>query len=317
MKISIQSANDFRLPSYDIEFDSVSQPFQHTDIKRTGPIGSIQFIKTDLNGCSILLINSTLDKPATIQVQLSELVYQLFLQLPYTTQHSEVDANQAPAVLSKVNTIQISIPALQVQLLFIHYAIDYLIKYDNRPPDKLFQLLETNNSLSGIPLSLTAASFSIFKQIISASLANKVLYSYLKEKADELLPSLWQSVQQGKSTTRLSGKEIEMLLKVKEIIAADLSQSHTKFSLSKIVGGDAYSLSKIFKEWYGIPIRQFIHISRMEKARDLLKSSDLAIKKITFAVGYKNISNFSESFKSYYGYSPSQVRESGDFSTNP
>lgn len=106
-------------------------------------------------------------------------------------------------------------------------------------------------------------------------------------------------------------------MKAKEIISADLSQPHTKFSLSKLVGGNAYSLSKKFKEWFGIALLQYIHISRMEKARDLLRHSDLAIKKITFVVGYKNVSNFSEAFKAYYGYSPSHLRESGNNSANP
>lgn len=307
MKISFQSAKDFHSPAYDIVFHSLPQAFQYTDIKKTGLFGNIQLIKTDFQDCSISLINYKLDEVLTLQIHIDTFVYQL----------SYILNEQLLVTLSKIHDIEIVLPALPGQLLLIHYTKDYFSKTGNDSSKELLQFFETNIASSGTPVSLTAASFSILQQITNASPANKTFHFHLQKNVAELFPLLWQSVQQEKAATSLSGKEIEMLLKIKEIIAADLSFPHTKFSLSKLVGRDAYSLSKIFKEWYGIPLRQYIHICRMEKARELLKNSDLAIKKITFAVGYKNVSNFSESFKSYYGYSPSHLRESGGFSGNP
>ena len=308
MKINFQSAKVFRLPCYDIAFPALPQPFQQTDTKWAGPAGNIQLIKTDLQDCSIALINYKLGKPVTIKAHLDEFVY----QVSFTSSPIESCTEESLVILSKINTTKIDLPALTGQLLFIHYTAGYFNK--DGFLSELHQLLE-NTSSEKNPISLTAAGFSVLQQIISSTTVNKI--PYLESKVTELLPLLCSSVQQGKNITSLSGKEIEMLLKIKEIISADISQPHTKFSLSKIVGGDAYSLSKNFKKWFGVSLRQYIHISRMQKARDLLRHSDLAIKKISFTVGYKNVSNFSESFKEYYGYSPSHLRESGSNSGNP
>ncbi len=47
--------------------------------------------------------------------------------------------------------------------------------------------------------------------------------------------------------------------------------------------------------------------ARMQRARLLLKHTDLAIEKIAAMLGYGNSSNFYKAFKQYYGSSPRKL----------
>ncbi|MDK2829384.1 MAG: hypothetical protein PWP67_2204 [Clostridium butyricum] len=67
-------------------------------------------------------------------------------------------------------------------------------------------------------------------------------------------------------------------------------------------------ISKVFKEKTGeSPINYLINL-RLEKAKDLLLSTESPVKVIAQAVGYTDAYYFSKLFKKYYGYSPCKFR---------
>lgn len=49
---------------------------------------------------------------------------------------------------------------------------------------------------------------------------------------------------------------------------------------------------------------------RMEKAKDILQSTDLSIKAIAISVGYRTVTSFGPAFRKYSGMSPSEYRRS-------
>jgi two-component system response regulator YesN len=55
-------------------------------------------------------------------------------------------------------------------------------------------------------------------------------------------------------------------------------------------------------------IREFHTDLRMEKAKDLLETTDLSIKAIAISVGYKGNNNFSAAFKQHFRVTPSEHR---------
>jgi len=65
----------------------------------------------------------------------------------------------------------------------------------------------------------------------------------------------------------------------------------------------------IFKKAFGKSFRQFQHDMKMKKALALLLRPGFSIKEVCYTIGYKNVSNFSESFKKYYGYPPSRLKK--------
>lgn len=67
-------------------------------------------------------------------------------------------------------------------------------------------------------------------------------------------------------------------------------------------------ISKVFKEKTGeSPINYLINL-RLEKAKDLLISTESQIKTIAQSVGYNDAYYFSKLFKKYYGHSPCKFR---------
>ena len=76
-------------------------------------------------------------------------------------------------------------------------------------------------------------------------------------------------------------------------------------------------LSYIFKKETGMNLNRFIRVLRMEKAKELLCSTNMKVAQISEAVGFANVSYFCRSFREYYGCSPESYRKgNGDDEEN-
>lgn len=69
-------------------------------------------------------------------------------------------------------------------------------------------------------------------------------------------------------------------------------------------------LSAIFKTECGLSFQNYLIKFRMEKAAQLLLSSDLRVSEICEKVGYGDLFYFDRSFKKYFGQSPKELRDS-------
>jgi len=78
--------------------------------------------------------------------------------------------------------------------------------------------------------------------------------------------------------------------------------------LSRATGTSKMLLNAIYQKAFGKNFQEFRHDVRLNKSVQLLLTTTLSIKEICFAIGYKNVSNFSEAFKKYFGYPPSKLR---------
>lgn len=68
----------------------------------------------------------------------------------------------------------------------------------------------------------------------------------------------------------------------------------------------------IFKRCLNKTPIEYLTELRLRKATQLLKTSDMTILEISYAVGFSGASYFSETFRKYYGCTPSQYRKSGE-----
>src|SRR5439155_13586544 len=80
--------------------------------------------------------------------------------------------------------------------------------------------------------------------------------------------------------------------------------------VAKSVNLSANYLSEKFKEVTGVNFVRYVGQTRITKARDLLRNSNLRISEIAFAVGFQSLSQFNRTFKKLSGRSPSQYRHS-------
>ena len=62
--------------------------------------------------------------------------------------------------------------------------------------------------------------------------------------------------------------------------------------------------SKIFKNYTGIRVREYINLSRVLAAKDLFETTDLQVTEVAFECGFNDSNYFSEVFKKITGVSP-------------
>jgi AraC-like DNA-binding protein len=100
--------------------------------------------------------------------------------------------------------------------------------------------------------------------------------------------------------------ELEKIYSAKDFIIQNLDQNITIPTIASNVGTNQCYLKKGFKEVTGQTIFEFIQENRMIKAKHLLGNSDFSNSVIANMVGYSSLSSFSQTYKNYFGISPSR-----------
>ncbi len=96
--------------------------------------------------------------------------------------------------------------------------------------------------------------------------------------------------------------------RLKQYIAENLG---TKLEISDLCAYLEISRTKLYEiasESFGTGIASYIKTVRLEKAKTLLKETDLSIDEIATAVGFEDYNYFSRVFKKNYGISPRHCR---------
>lgn len=97
---------------------------------------------------------------------------------------------------------------------------------------------------------------------------------------------------------------------VVQMIQNSADQVKSKFSdylVSKLDYDYTY-LANVFSEMESTTIEQFIIVTRIESAKDLLTNSDLNLTEISWKLNYSSIAHLSTQFKKVTGLTPSRFR---------
>jgi AraC-like DNA-binding protein len=100
------------------------------------------------------------------------------------------------------------------------------------------------------------------------------------------------------------------LKKAREIILSDISRHYTIGEIARSVQLNEFDLKTGFKKIWGMGIYETLLHARMEKAHDLLVTTNLPIKEIAFLTGYPRITSFIRSFRHFFHYTPGSLRRS-------
>lgn len=79
--------------------------------------------------------------------------------------------------------------------------------------------------------------------------------------------------------------------------------------LAYISGRSLSSFRREFESLFHITPAKWIQEKRLNKAKELIVTTQLTIANICYEVGYENVSHFSRLFKSHFGYSPSEAKK--------
>jgi AraC-like DNA-binding protein len=86
---------------------------------------------------------------------------------------------------------------------------------------------------------------------------------------------------------------------------------HLPLDLSQIssqAGYSRYHFIRLFSQTFDITPHQYLTRRRIEKAKDLLRSGELSVTEVCFAVGFQSPGSFSSLFHRSVGYPPAVYR---------
>lgn len=106
-----------------------------------------------------------------------------------------------------------------------------------------------------------------------------------------------------------SEKSTSLVELAKEYINNNYSKDISLDDVSRQVNISPYYFSKIFKEDMGEGFVEYLTKIRMEKAKELLTTTEYSMKEICAMVGYADPNYFSRSFKKNVGVTPTEYKE--------
>lgn len=112
------------------------------------------------------------------------------------------------------------------------------------------------------------------------------------------------------SASKLNVAETDVIIKAKRYLADNYED--TGLSLSKVaeyVGLNEKYFTNRFSKETGETFSSYLTGLRMQKAKELLKTTSFRIYEIAEMTGYNNVEHFNRMFKKLNGVSPAQYRK--------
>ncbi len=114
-----------------------------------------------------------------------------------------------------------------------------------------------------------------------------------------------KDMQAVKDKAPLSKQELKLVRKASRIILKDIAANYNVADLALAVGLTQAKLQEGFKFLFSRTVIEYIRHVRLQKARDLINTTELNISQIIYTIGFSSRSYFSKIFKKKYGISPS------------
>ncbi|QTD41054.1 bifunctional transcriptional activator/DNA repair enzyme AdaA [Sporosarcina sp. Te-1] len=93
-----------------------------------------------------------------------------------------------------------------------------------------------------------------------------------------------------------------------QLIKTCYKQNISSHDIASNVGVSRFHLNRIFKDRMGCTPRMYMERIRINKAKELLLTTEYNSTQIGYQIGYQSISSFYNAFKRNTGFSPSQFR---------
>jgi AraC-like DNA-binding protein len=109
-------------------------------------------------------------------------------------------------------------------------------------------------------------------------------------------------------TMKLSNTDLHKIAQVKDILDKEYKSASTQAELARRVNTNESKLRKGFKLVNNLTINEYLIGVRIEKAKEMLETTDEPVKVVAFKVGY-DVSNLVKQFKKTTGMAPMEWRK--------
>lgn len=111
----------------------------------------------------------------------------------------------------------------------------------------------------------------------------------------------------------VNGKELQngsrQIELIKEYIQNNIQENLSLYGIASVHGMSAKYLSHLFKQKTGVNLTEYVNAVRLNRAKELLKTSEKKIGEISVMAGFDSRTTFLRVFKKYEGCSPKEYRE--------
>jgi len=104
-------------------------------------------------------------------------------------------------------------------------------------------------------------------------------------------------------------KRLHLINAVTDYLNANYAERIRSQGIEEALSYNFDYLNQLYKSQRGVTVFQALELIRIEKAKDLIKTSALSLEQIAMSVGYDNEAYFSKIFKKRTGIPPSQYRK--------
>lgn len=192
-----------------------------------------------------------------------------------------------------------------------------LMNYQNARKliDKLFSFIKTRDiSLPEVRIIVSSCIYHILRIAYEKNIKiNFILPDEINEELSlEELKSLIVGLISKTINLMIENRKINSksyLYRVKSYIDENYSQDLKVSTLAKMEFMEAGYLGETFAKQFGCSINEYIHRVRINRAMELIRTTDMKLNDIAFAVGYKNYNNFFANFKKIANIKPTQFYE--------
>ena len=101
---------------------------------------------------------------------------------------------------------------------------------------------------------------------------------------------------------------LRRLLRAKDRMDAASEEEWPVARLAKVSRVSQAHFARSFKDAFGVPPHRYLLTRRIERARALLRDTDIPITDIAFQTGWKSLGTFGRIFRDITGESPGELR---------
>lgn len=152
----------------------------------------------------------------------------------------------------------------------------------------------------------SAEIMNVLKKIYACSLSGMAAELYYIAGAYALMSAV---IEMGNGRLPKKSTDYKSIVRVIQYIDDNFSQTIKLAELSRLANMSATKLKKLFRQFTGCTITEYILSKKTDYASHLLADSDLSIEELAKKVGFNTVAGFSTSFKKQTGIPPSEYRK--------
>jgi AraC-like DNA-binding protein len=160
------------------------------------------------------------------------------------------------------------------------------------------------------PCFITPIMQDIIRQILECPFDETTRQFYFDLKVREYLYVMLEHIyNRAPSRYRFTPYETACIIKAHKLLLDDLSKKPLSLRmLSKTSAINEFKLKAGFRQLFGLSVFDCLQEARMQKARELLLSTNEPLKQICVLTGYPRMTNFITAFRKRFGYTPGSLR---------